>query len=593
MTESRIVVDVKVSEKLDALYFVPREPKQVPEFARRVRQLFPDGKAPRRTAEGVCFPAMRAAAIADEPPNLDLHLSDDAEIFLENRRKARQIYPSILSEVAKIKTGGAEYAFKLIEDSQGLKVLDSHQIVNVAAMTIPSGYGLCVFDEQGAGKTVTFIFALDLLVARDHADAALVVAPKSMISEWPQDFARFRGGLFKVKIVSGTRKQKRTALNSGADVLVTNFETAVSMEAELKSLLRSTGRRYVLAVDESFFIKSIDAKRTKSLRRLREWCERAFVLCGTPAPNSPQDLVQQFSIVDFGLTFGETELPDGREDAAPVVQRIIEERGLFTRHIKTEVLPDLPEKKFHRIYAPMEPVQKSIYESLLRNLVLDLEAITDDQFRQRIASFSARRSALLQTCSNPVAISEGYSETPAKLAMLDTILENLVKQDKEKVVIWSFYTKSIDALCQRYTEYGVLRYDGQVADVSKRRESVRRFQEDNSAMLFVANPAAAGAGITLHSARFAIYESFSNQAAHYLQSLDRIHRRGQTRDVEYLILLCDGTLEIQEYDRLVGKETAAQSLLRDPAPHPVTRESFLEDLKEASEILGQSNADYA
>ena len=593
MTESKIVVDVKVSEKLDALYFVPRELKQAPELARRVRRLFPDGKAPRRTAEGVRSSAMRAATIVDKPPNLDLRLSDDAKMFLENRKRAKQVYPSILSEVTKIKKEGAGYALKLIEDSQGLNVLDSHQIVNVAAMTIPGGYGLCVFDEQGAGKTVTFIFALDLLVARDHADAALVVAPKSMICEWPQDFARFRDGLFKVKTVSGTRKQKRTAINSGADVLVTNFETAVSMEAELKSLLRSTGRRYVLAVDESFFIKSIDAKRTKSLRRLREWCERAFVLCGTPAPNSPQDLVQQFSIVDFGLTFGETELPDDREDAAPVVQRIIEERGLFTRHIKTEVLPDLPEKKFHRIYAPMAPVQKSIYESLIRSLVVDLEAITDDQFRQRITSFSARRSALLQTCSNPVAISEGYSETPAKLAMLDTILDNLVKQNKEKVVIWSFYTKSINALCQRYAQYGVLRYDGQVADVAERRESVRRFQEDNSAMLFVANPAAAGAGITLHSARFAIYESFSNQAAHYLQSLDRIHRRGQTRDVEYLILLCDGTLEIQEYDRLVGKETAAQSLLCDPVSHPVTRESFLEDLKEASEILGQSNAGYA
>ena len=112
-------------------------------------------------------------------------------------------------------------------------------------------------------------------------------------------------------------------------------------------------------------------------------------------------------------------------------------------------------------------------------------------------------------------------------------------------MIWSFYTKSINALCQRYAQYGVLRYDGQVADVAERRESVRRFQEDQQRQLFVANPAAAGAGITLHSARFAIYESFSNQAAHYLQSLDRIHRRGQTRDVEYLILLCDGTLEIR------------------------------------------------
>ncbi len=106
-------------------------------------------------------------------------------------------------------------------------------------------------------------------------------------------------------------------------------------------------------------------------------------------------------------------------------------------------------------------------------------------------------------------------------------------------------------------------------------------------MVLVANPAAAGAGLTLHRARIAIYESLSNQAAHYLQSLDRIHRRGQTRDVEYLILLCDQTIEIQEYERLVVKETAAQSLLGDVVSAPMTRETFLRDARSAVDLLNK------
>ena len=587
MTRTKIAVDVKIDGKLDSLYFIPRNPEQGAELLKRAKKLLPDGNLLRRTADGIRFSAMNALTIIDNSPDLDLHLSDDILRFLENRKKASQVYPAILSEVAKIKKEGPEYALSLVEDSQGLDVLDLHQIVNVAAMTIPSGYGLCVFDEQGAGKTVTFIFALDLLVARDYADAALIVAPKSMVSEWPQDFARFRGGLFKVKMVTGSRKQKREILNSGADVLVTNFETAVSMEAQLKSLFRSAGRRYVLAIDESFFIKSIDAKRTRSLRRLREWCERAFVLCGTPAPNSPQDLVQQFSIVDFGLTFDGMKMPKNREEAITVVQSRIEERGLFTRHVKKDVLPNLPKKKFHRIYTPMAPNQQHIYESALHALVLDLENVTNALFKRQMTSFSARRAALLQICSNPAAVSEEYSEIPAKLTILDGLLAKLVEQKKEKVVIWSFYTKSITAICERYARYGVLRYDGQVKDVEARREAVRRFQEDGDARLFVANPAAAGAGLTLHSSHVAIYESFSNQAAHYLQSLDRIHRRGQKHDVEYLILLCDGTIEIQEYNRLISKENAAQLLLGDTTSTPTTRESFLKSLKEASVLLEQ------
>ena len=585
LTDTTIVADTRVSETLDALFLTPRDPVQGSELVRLLKAALPESATPKRTAAGIRISAWCGTQLIGNAPGLDLRLNAEARRFLANRAKAGRAYPELLTELSRIKDGGPDIARSLIQDSLGLDVLDPHQMVNVAAMTLPYGFGLCVFDEQGAGKTVTFIFAFDLLFARDQADAALIIAPKSMLSEWRKDFDRFCAGIHRVAVVAGTKREKRAALGSDADILVANFETAVSMEPELKALLRSQGRRYVLTIDESFFIKSIDAKRTRTLRRLREWCDRAFVLCGTPAPNAPKDLVQQFNIVDFGLAFDGQDLPEDREVAAPVVQGIIEERGLFVRHLKADVLPDLPVKQFHRIYILMEPVQRRIYEGALRSLVLDLEGTTDVDFKHHLPNFFARRTALLQVCSNPAAIADGYTETPAKLVLLDGLLRDLIERQQEKVVVWSFYTKSITAICARYAHYGALRYDGQVSDVNARQEAVRQFQEDGDAKLFIANPAAAGAGLTLHRARFAVYESFSNQAAHYLQSLDRIHRRGQNRDVEYLVLLCDGTLEVQEYDRLVTKEAAAQTLLGDRVSSLVTRESFLDDLKVASNLL--------
>lgn len=586
LTETEVTADVRVSDTLDALYFTPRDRDQGSDLVRYLRQALPGTSVPKRSADGVRVSAAQAAHVIEWAQNLDLRLNADAERFLYNRQRAAEAYPRLLSELGRIKEGGDESARPTVADSHGLSVLDPHQVVNVAAMSLPGGFGLCVFDEQGAGKTVTFIFAFDLLVARDEADMALIVAPKSMVSEWPKDFARFREDVYRVAVVAGSARDKRRALNCGADVLVTNFETAVSMEADLKALLRSKGGRCVLAVDESFFIKSLDAKRTRALRRLREWCDRAYVLCGTPAPNAPKDLVQQFNLVDFGLAFDGVEVSDERDAAAPVVQRVIEERGLFVRHLKSAVLPDLPEKQFHRVYVPMEPVQRRIYEAALNDLIIDLESVSEDEFRRRLPNFFARRAALLQVCSHPAAVVEGYDRTPAKLSALDDILQRLIEGEGEKVVVWSFYTRSVTAICERYGHYGALRYDGQVDDVAIRCEAVRRFQEDDEAKLFVANPAAAGAGLTLHRARYAVYESFSNQAAHYLQSLDRIHRRGQTRDVEYVVLLCDRSLEVQEYDRLVTKEAAAQALLGDQVSPPVTRESFLADLKVTAEATG-------
>ena len=247
-------------------------------------------------------------------------------------------------------------------------------------------------------------------------------------------------------------------------------------------------------------------------------------------------------------------------------------------------------KRFQRVMIPMAEEQTRLYRATLDGLVTDVEAVDKTDFTKQRMSFLARRAALLQICSNPSGVSETYSETPAKLVALDSLIKQLVGREREKVVIWSFYTASVEAITQRYARYGVVRYDGSMSDVGARRDAVRRFQEDDETMVFVANPAAAGAGLTLHRARVAIYESLSNQAAHYLQSLDRIHRRGQERDVEYVVMLCDSTLEVSEYDRLVQKEQAAQDLLGDYIDVPITRETFLADVREAATLLNTVGA---
>ena len=577
--------EVRSTETLDALFLIP-EPGQGTAVLRAIRGLLgSEGVRLKRSAEGIRVPEKLAIRLVELDPDIRLDWTLEARRYVENRRHVTSVHAEVFSNLLRLKSEGAQLAEQMIPDSTSRGVLDQHQIVNVAAMTLPESPGLCVFDEQGAGKTVTFIFAFDLLVERDQADIAIIVAPKSMVGEWPKDLERFRGDIYRTVVLTGSAVAKRRLLADGADVFVTNFETAVSLEAELRGLMRARLGRTVLAIDESFFIKSLDAKRTRALRRLREWAGRAYVLCGTPAPNSASDLVQQFSLVDFGYCFRDVNLPAERDLAIPVIQSAIEERGLYLRHLKRDVLPDLPMKRFQRVIVPLAEEQARLYHACLHGLVSDVEAVDESGFIKQRTSFLARRAALLQICSNPSGVSETYSETPAKLVALDAVVERLVGIEREKIVIWSFYTASVAAISRRYARYGVVRYDGSVSDVGTRRESVFRFQEDDETMVFVANPAAAGAGLTLHRAHTAIYESLSNQAAHYLQSLDRIHRRGQEQDVEYIILLCDGTLEVTEYDRLVQKEQAAQDLLGDNVETPFTRETFLADVQEAAALL--------
>lgn len=512
-----------------------------------------------------------------------------ARKFAANRDGLLSKHNAALGHLREVTSGGVAAAGAALQDARNLDVLDDHQVISVAAMTITDSPGLCLLDEQGTGKTVVTIVGFDVLAGRQDVDFALVVAPKSMVSEWLRDFERFTGDLYRVGAMVGTRREKRAALRGGFDVLVTNYETAVSMEQEISLALGQRAGRGMLVIDESFLAKNFDAARTRAIRRLREQCSRAFVLCGTPAPNTARDVIEQFNIVDFGITFDGVAIPSDREAARLMIRAAMEARGLYVRNLKRDVMPDLPAKRFTRVTLPFQPAQLKAYTAALDDLIIDLSKTDERVFSRKIASFFARRSALLQICSSPGSVVPGYVETPAKILALDGILDDLITNKREKVVLWSFYTASIDAIMARFARYGPVRYDGTISSVVVRGDAVQRFQEDDVTMLFVGNPAAAGAGLTLHRSRVAVYESLSNQAAHYMQSLDRIHRRGQARDVEYVFLVCGGSIEEQEYARIAAKEQDARDLLGDGANTAVTRDVFMRDAMELRELLNAAS----
>lgn len=580
-----VVADVRSSDDLERLFISARIEGQTTELSFLLRAA-DGGLRPRRTAQGLAIPGVQAPHLLQGAPGTDLRWTEEALRYAENRQdgqRRHERFRRAVTHLAGLPRAELEGRLPAIE---GIERLHDHQVLNVAAMVDPDCVGLCLFDEQGAGKTVSVIYAWDALSALDLVDFGLVIAPKSMVPEWAEDFRRFRGDLYSLVVAAGGRREKLAALRAAPDLLITNFETAVTLENELTAHLRRLDRRGLLVVDESFFVKNRGARRTRALRRLREWCGRAFVLCGTPAPNAATDVIEQFNLADFGIAFSGVEIPEGPMVAQAVVNTTLKERGAYLRSLKRDVLPELPTKSFDVVRLELAPVQRGAYEAALVDLILDLRRSSDSDFARRLGSFMARRAALLQICSNPVRVLPGYEETPAKLTALDGLLKRWVVEDQEKVVVWSSYRASLEAIEARYRPLGLVRYDGSVTDVAERREAVRSFQEDQAVRVFVANPAAAGAGLTLHAARTAIYESLTNQAAHYLQSLDRVHRRGQVRDVRYVVLLAGDTIEEAEYAALKRKERSAQELLGDPVDAAPTRTAMLLELTGSAQRLG-------
>ncbi len=514
----------------------------------------------------------------------DIEWGRDVIRFVENRLRTDDRRD--VDEARRILTLPVDDVRSAVAGCRLLHLLDDHQLRNVALMTIPASAGACIFDEQGTGKTISVVAAFDLLVERNEADVMLVVAPKSMVGEWKVETERFTEHAYKVEVLDGTRLDKAQTLRNGADVYVCNYETLSAIPDDLRLLCEKS--RVAIAADESFNIKNPDATRTLALARVREWCMRAFALCGTPAPNSAADIVAQVSLVDLGRAFDGIRLSNDLDEQREQIRDVIQNEVVYSRNLKSAVLPDLPGRTFTEVRITMQPTQHALYLEVAGSLASDLQQVSDAQFRADYTTYFARRAALLRICSDPAAVDPTVREPSAKLLTLDALLERWISAG-EKVVVWSFYRATLDRIAARYAEYGLVRIDGSVTDVAARRAAVSAFQSDPDTRVFLGNPAAAGAGITLHSAAVSVYESMSNQAAHYLQSLDRTHRRGQTREVEYVALLCDGTIEWPEYERLHMKAAMQADLLGDPTPDSLSREMMLDELLTSLRSLGATS----
>jgi len=481
--------------------------------------------------------------------------------------------------LAKLEVAQAlDHPYHALNDYEEIWRLDPHQVEAVAAMTVPSLQGMALFDEQGVGKTICGLAAFDLLRQKGLVSHLLVVAPKSVLPVWKQEIANFLKDRYSVKTVVGRQAKPLDLLQGEVDVLLVSYEAVTRALVILQGLVSTKKREYMLVVDESYYVKNPVAQRSRAVAKLRQWCKRAYVLCGAPAPNSPTDVIHQIDIADAGTTFGGLSIPADEDSAAVVVEKALGNSAIYLRRLKEEALPELPAKSIRKTFVELQPVQDSLYRDAMTNLIIDVRQVDDTYFRKHLGVFMARKWALLQICSNPAGIAPVYSEIPAKLLALDQIVKNIVEERGLKIIIWSFFRYSLQTIVSRYTRYGVVRIDGSVDSIQERELAVRRFQSDPSINIFVGNPAAAGAGITLTAASHAVFESFSNQPAHYLQSVDRIHRRGQQNPVTSFVLISQSTVEEREFDKLIQKERRGHKIFGKQPREPITREGFLRDL---------------
>ena len=130
----------------------------------------------------------------------------------------------------------------------------------------------------------------------------LVIAPLRVARDtWPTEIEKWDHlkGL-KYAVAVGTQMERKVALMKKAQVYIINREN-------VEWLVSKSGMPFdfdMVVIDELSSFKSHQAKRFKSLMKVRPKVKRIVGLTGTPASNGLMDLWAEFRLLDLGQRLG-------------------------------------------------------------------------------------------------------------------------------------------------------------------------------------------------------------------------------------------------------------------------------------------------
>ena len=161
---------------------------------------------------------------------------------------------------------------------------------------------------------------------------------------------------------------------------------------------------------------------------------------------------------------------------------------------------------------------------------------------------------LRQICCHPALIDPAHASLGS--AKLDGLIERLeeLREEGHQVLVFSQFVGMLELIRDRLVAAGIghLLLTGATED---RQELVAEFQRDPSRTVFLLSLKAAGFGLNLTAASYAIlYDPWWNPAVE-AQAIDRTHRIGQTRPVMAYRLLAADTIE--QKIRALQREKAA------------------------------------
>jgi len=440
------------------------------------------------------------------------------------------------------------------------------------------------FMEMGTGKTKVLIDNAAMLYDKGKIDGALIIAPKGVVKTWfEQELpTHLPNHIENVSVlwqpnITKTQQEKLESLfeiETALHILVMNVE-ALSTDKGVKFARKFiNSHKTMMAIDESTTIKTPTARRTKNIISLGLGAKYKRIMTGSPITKNPLDLYTQCEFLDpwlldfasyyaFRNRYAEMktmhlrgrsiQVVDGFQNLSELSDKVKD----FSYRVLKEDCLDLPPKNFIKRHISLTANQQKVYKQMKEEAL----AILNGKVTTTMTVLTQLMRLHQITCGYVTADDGSIQEVESNRM---TELMSILEETEGKVIIWANYQFSVGDIIKNITKkFGkdsYVHYYG-LTPQEIRQENIVKFQTDPNCRFIIGTPQTGGYGITLTQANTVIYYSNGYDLEKRLQSEDRAHRIGQKKNVTYIDIIAEDTIDEKIVEALRSKIDIASQVM--------------------------------
>ena len=417
-----------------------------------------------------------------------------------------------------------------------------------------------LFLDCGLGKTVIALTAIfDLTLDSFQIRKVLIIAPLRVARDtWSAEIEKWdhlKGLAYSIAV--GTETERKAALREKVQVYLINREN-------VPWLVQKSGIPFdfdMVVVDELSSFKSHQAKRFKSLMKVRPTVKRMVGLTGTPSSNGLMDLWAQFRLLDLGKRLGRfignyraTYFEPDKRNSQMVFsykpkkgaeEAIYRQISDITISMKNTDYLQLPELVVNEVVVKLSEAEQKQYRTMKEEMVLSLQGRDIDA-----VNAAALAGKLLQMANGAVYDEDGKTVLlhERKLDALEDLLE---AANGKPVLIAYWFKHDLERIQKRFA-----------VEVLDTAASIWRWNQ-GLISVGVIHPAAAGHGLNLQDGGSnLIWFGLTWSLELYQQTNARLWRQGQSKIVVVHHILTKDTIDENVMAALVKKDAGQAALLQ-------------------------------